>query len=400
MFQKRLNILILIIIILCSTSFYNLSFLGVFQKAFMVLGIGLIVLFLVIHLVYAKSVSVKKRFSWMIYLILFSFFTSMFMAYYTRGQTLMQSAIAQIAILYYLMYFLLHHLKIPLKTIEKIIVIYGVVHFVLYLVQFFMFPTIIFDAYILKDRGTVRIYLAGGDYLMLCFFMAAMAYFKTNRIKYLIMVLLAYSIFVLLGGRQTMIILAFVFILFLLTSKKVRSRLVISALVALCVFLVLYLFKDIFNALHTQSIRNLAEGGQYVRLRAMRFFLTDFFISPLAYVFGNGAPNGDSSYGNEIMSYIRSQGYYLGDIGLIGNYAMYGMFFLVGVLGICIKAIRIKIQDDIKYIRYAFIAISISLITGGGFANPDFICFTMIVLYMLDISHYHKFAGDSPAHVT
>jgi len=94
----------------------------------------------------------------------------------------------------------------------------------------------------------------------------------------------------------------------------------------------------------------------------------------------------NTGYGLE-MSRLMAQHYFLGDIGLIGNYAIYGAFFVIGVIGICVKSIIIRISSNQAYLRYMFIAIVLSLLTGGGFANSDFICAAMCLLYIIDVSN-------------
>ena len=384
---KRINNIYLIIIIFCSTSLYSLSSLGSGAKAAEFLGVLIVVVLLILYIVYGEVTHIRHNFTPFILLIFFSLITSMFMALYSRDQKLMDTFIAQRAMYYYLLYFLLHQLKIRPIDLERIFIAFGLLYVLLYLVQFFLYPKIIFDVFILSGRGTVRIYLKGSDYLAIAYFMSIHAFFRTNRIKYLLLILLFFSIYVLLGGRQTMATMAFTLVLFLIFSKKVKSRLMIGFLILVCAVLVSYMFQGIIQALVTQSLQDRSHGADYIRIVAAKHFLTDFFRTPVAYISGNGMYSNTSSYGLEI-SRLRSQGYYLSDIGLIGNYAIYGAFFIIGVLGICIKSLTIKINSNFIYIRYMFIAIVFALLTGGGFMYSDFICSTVCLLYLIDTSGY------------
>ena len=384
---RFLNNLFVIIIIICSTSLYSLSMLGSGTKIIELLGVGLIFVLLVLHIVYASQTKIRHNFTWLILFIFLSLITSMLMARFSRNQGFTETLFAQRAIYYYLFYFLLHQLKIKPEDLERIFIAFGLLHVFLYFVQFFLFPRIIFDVFMLSDRGTIRIYLKGSDYLAISYFMSIQAFLRTNKIKYLVLILLFFSIFILLGGRQTMAIMALTLILFIIFSKKVKSRLFIGFLVAVCISLVLVMFQGIFEALIKQSARDRSLGSDYIRFISARHFLTDFFRTPVAYITGNGMFSNNSNYGHEIRR-LMMQGYFLGDIGLIGNYAIYGAFFVIGVIGICIKSLILRIKNNQIYIRYMFIAIILSLITGGGFVNSDFICATMCLLYLIDISHY------------
>ncbi len=374
-------------IILCSTSFFSLTMLGPIAKIGEFLGVGIIIVLLLLHIVYGDQKAYPHQFALFILLIFLSLVTSMMMAKFSRDQNFAATMIAQRAIYYYLFYFLLHQLKVRPSDLERIFIIFGFLDVVLYLIQFFLFPRIIFDVFILAHRGTVRIYLKGLDYLAISYFMCMQAFFRTNRIKYLIYTLVFFSIFVLLGGRQTMAIMAFTLIMFLIFSKKVRSRLLIGFCVAVSIILVFIMFQGIFEAMLVQSVRDRSLGSDYVRILSSKYFLTDFFKSPWAYITGNGMFANDTSYGIEVDR-LMTHGFYLGDIGLIGNYALFGVFFVAGVLGICIKSLVAKIGENHIYIRYMIIAIMLSLITGGGFAKADFICFIACLMYMIDISNY------------
>jgi hypothetical protein len=396
MTNRRINNLLVVLIILCSTSFFNLKALGPAEKAIDIIGIVLILVFLVLHMVYAKQAAMKHQFSVFISLIFLSFFTSLVMANYDHDQGIPQTLYAQRALFYYLFYYLLHQLRMRPRDLEWIIISFGILHGVLFLVQYMAYPKILFDTFILVDRGTIRIYLAGSDYLAICFFMSIMAFLRTNRPRYLLFMLMSFSIFVILGGRQTMALMAFVLVLAVLFSKKVKSRFGITFLIAAGVVLIFILFQPIFNEMLHASKSNTSEGSNYIRIKASQYFLTEFYNSPFAYLFGNGAPGNGTAYGREIDQLIRSQHYYLSDIGIIGLFVMYGLFFVIGNLGIIFKTLRIHFQDKYLYIKYIFIGFMLSLLTGAGFGNMDFICSVCCLLYIVDVSCHQSNDSGKP----
>ena len=103
------------------------------------------------------------------------------------------------------------------------------------------------------------------------------------------------------------------------------------------------MFQGIFEALFKQTLRERSLGSDYIRIMAAKYYLTDFFRTPLAYITGNGMFNSNSMYGAE-MKRLTSRGLWVSDIGLLGNYAIYGFFFILGVFGICWKALTIKMS--------------------------------------------------------
>ncbi len=237
MFLKRINNLYVIAIIFCSTGIFNLHILGSLQKGIELLGIAIILGLMLIHYAYSEQLTFKKNFTPFIGLIFLSVLSSMITASYVREQSFQITLFAERAIFYYFFYFLLHQLKIRPSHLEIIFVGFGILHIILYLAAVFCLSENLFDVFMMSDRGTIRIYLKGSDYLALCYFMSMYLLLKTNRIKYLIYMLGAFSIFILLGGRQTMALMILVLILALLFTRKVKSRLLFMVMMAGCAFL-------------------------------------------------------------------------------------------------------------------------------------------------------------------
>lgn len=398
MVLRRINNLFLILIILCSTGFYELSILGPFQKIAEFAGIGLILALLFIHIVYSEQKTIPHNFTIPIVLIFISLITSTLMAKYSRDQNIGDTLTAQSAMYYYIFYFLLHQLKIRPKDLEVIFVVFGILYVVIYLIQFLVFPKLIVDAYVRLDRGTIRIYMSGSAYLSVAYILSVQSFFRTNKIKFLLLLFTFLSIIVLSGGRQTLAIMILVLILFLVFDKKVKSRLLLFLLGIVGSIMIYLLFQSIFDALIFQSHSDASMGQDYIRLKATIFFLTDFFKNTFSYLTGNGMFANDSSYGIEISRYQLQNQFFLGDIGIIGNFAIYGSFFLLGVIMIFIRVYRLKIESHFIYIKFMFIVIFLSILTGGAFAQGHFICFIVCILYLFDVSNYsfnHNFNNSS-----
>jgi len=388
MVLNRINNLLLIFIILCSTAVYEITFIGPLQKVSELLGVGLIILLLALHAAYGERKPLPQNFALPVILILLSLVTSMFMANYSRDQDFGNTLYAQRAIYYYLLYFLIHQLRIKPGDLEIMFIGFGFLYVIFFFIQFYLFPRIIFDAYIRFERGTIRIYLAGSGYLAIAIYMFAQKFFRTNNIKYLAMLLLLLPVIILTGGRQTMAIMIFTMILFVITDRKIKSRLSLIALGLVASFMLYIMFQGIFEALVVQSRNDARLGEDYIRFRAAEFFLTEFFLNPVAYITGNGMYANHTAYGNEIGSYMMNKRYYLGDIGIIGNYVLYGSLFLAGVIIIIIRILKIRIESRFTYIKFLTIDLMLSILTGGSFAQAHFIALYVTVLYLADISNY------------
>lgn len=384
---KKIHIWLVALIIFCSTAGYKISALGQIQDVLVLLGIAIILVSIILRFVYSKEKSVPHHFNLPISLIFLALLTSMLMAFSNRDQSLGETLYAQHAIYYYLFYVLLHQLKIEIKDLERIFIAFGILYVFLFLLQFFAYPTILFDAYIRPDRGTVRIYLPGTDYLFISFFFGVQYFFRTNKMKYLLLLLGIATIFVLTGGRQTMATVVLIVVFFILFDRKIKSKFLLSVVGVIGALAVYIIFQSIFEALLLQSKKDLQYGDNYVRFRAAEYYLTDFYKSPWAYLTGNGMYRFGSGYGNDILFNMEKRRYFLGDIGIIGNYAIYGPFFVIGVLMICYRALKIKIQSRYFYLKLMFLSLLLSLIIAEGFALSSTICFVVIMLYMIDVSN-------------
>ena len=386
MVLRRINNLILIFIILCSASFYQLSFLGSVQTIVELAGIGVIVFLIAIHGIYSDQKTIPHHFTVPIALIILSLVTSTFMAKYGRDQDFWQTIYAQRDIYYYFLYFLLHQMKIKTKDMETIFYGLGIVYVILYLLQYFLYPTIISDGIVLWDRGTVRIYIYGSAYFNISFLMALQYFLRTNKFKYLFLLLVFFVIFVLTGGRLDLVIVLFITILFVIFDKKVKSRLFMALLGITGIALLFIIFQNIFESIVTQSHSDMGKGENYVRILAMKYYLTDFFKHPLAYLTGNGMGYHHSEYGRFLLR-IDESGFNLSDIGIIGQYAIYGAFFVAGIIMLIVRSLKIKMEPKFYYIKYQYISVIIALLTAPIFDNADMICFFMCVAYLIDVSN-------------
>lgn len=387
MIKRWTNIAILSVIILCSNSFYKYAGLGPLQKGSELLGAGLIFLLLIFHIVYSESKGIKRKFTGPIILIVLALITSMISAYVTRDQRIMHTMFAQRALYYYFLYFLLHQLSFDPRDLEKTIYFFAILYIGLHFLQTAIYPTVIFNAKVFAERGTIRIYLPGAHYIALAFFWSLQKFMRTNRVKHLVFLLLIFTVYVMRGGRFPLAILVLVVVLFILFDQKVRSKLLIVFLGMVAALATFVIFQDIFMEMFAVSQKHASMGDEYIRVKAARYFMTDFFESPLAYITGNGMFYQHSNYGKLITHNKMVYGYTLGDVGIIANYALFGLFFVMGVFGILIKSFSIKFEAEYVFARYYFLAVVIGLIMSDAFADSSFIALVVCLMYLIDVSN-------------
>ena len=393
LFEKRyviLNEIILSFIILASLRFYDIILIP--DKFNKILEMGAIALMLginVIYSVYSNPSRIKKGFSIEIWIMLIAVVISMFGAYYFHKQSFGITFITQRSVYFFLIYFTLFHLRPSSHYVEKIILSLGVVYCLLYILQFFAYPYKFINSNVFMDRGTIRIFMPGSGYMFITYFIGLAKYFSTKKVKYLFISFLAMIIVVLLGTRQllaSVVLLSFLYILF---SKRIKSKLAIFFLIAACSVPVFFLFQDIFLAMLkvTTNQQNNISGN--IRVRAATFFLFEFFPNKLSYIIGNGAPSTNSPYGLKIQYFSKALGFYQSDIGIIGEYTKYGILFATAELIILGRIIFMKLSENIVYIKYYMLSALLTIFVGAGtFGNSPQIVTACLLFYMIDVNKY------------
>ncbi len=256
----------------------------------------------------------------------------------------------------------------------------------LYIGQYLVFPTVLIKSKMFIDRGTLRIFMPGAGFLVIAYFIWLYSFFKTYKIRYILLLLAAWAVFILLGTRQVIGAMLLLSIVFMLQSKVVKSRVLFFALIGIAIVPLYLLFQDIITAMFDVTVSQSQGPGGGIRLKAARFFLTDFYKDNWAYLLGNGAP-GSSGYGLRMADISERYGYYRSDLGLIGEYTKYGLLFVIGVIIIFYRSLSSKLPENLMFIKYNFLGIMMTLVTGGGAfgSNSINILINCLLLYMIDM---------------
>lgn len=376
---------LLIMVVVSSAFFLRVSFLDkniIYLAQFAVI-IGMFLL-LTFQIVYWKLPLSSHYFSFPIILLLIGVLLSMYTAYVYHNQSLLISLWANRYMYFFLFYFVLHLFQVSSRYIERVLFISGVVYAGAFLMQYVVFPTQFFDVRMGVERGTIRIFIPGLAFLNIAYFIALQRVLYRNSLHYLLFLGLFLVVFLLTGTRSIIAGPAVVTLFALFFSKRVKSRLGIVILVLLSIGLAFYLFQDIVLYLISVSEHQSVYSEENIRVKAGRFFLTEFFPSTFAYLTGNSEAHQASAYGLEIFSYKMHKGFYQSDVGFIGEFSKYGLFLLVSVLVIFIKSFRYPLSDDYAYVRYFMLLILITLPLGSSFTTPDFIVVLCVVMYFYD----------------
>ncbi len=341
---------------------------------------------IIIDLVYNKEEKFRQYFRMPFLLIFAAIFLSMFMAYSIHGQSVSTTLIAQRYMYFYFFYFMLHAIRPTPGQVEKIVIFIGILYTTFYLLQYFIYPEVIFDSRVEEDRNTVRIFIPGFFFHVFSYFYLLNKFFTTNKAKYLILSLTFLSIYILMATRQVIFGILFLSALQLLLSNKVKSKFAIIVVMFAAVVPLYFIFENIFTGMFTVTEKQSIAFDRDIRVQSARFFLFDFQHNIFSYIFGNGADSLNASYGQEIRLYKEAYGFYQSDIGIIGDYSKFGVIFLIGVLIILGKVIFTKLPEHLMFIKYAFLFILVTFFTGGGpFGGSSAVVAISSMLYLVDV---------------
>lgn len=391
-YQIMFKRIVLIIIVLCSVDFYTLIYIPeVIQKSGDIIAIGLIIAFLILMYFYDRSKPLPKSFIFPIVLIFISVTISMLAAYGLQDQGIPITLWSQRAIYYYLLYFLLSRLRPDPEFIMKLVIYMGAAYMIIYIAQSIVYPYPLLSYKLFFNRGTLRIFMPGAGYYQLGYYLCLYLFFRDYKISNLLYIVAALVVTVLIGSRQLLASIVLVSLLFLVLNQVVKAKFALLTLAAFSLIPLYLLFQDIFNAMLEVTSAQSEYIEDNIRVRAAKFFLTDFLNSPIAYLTGNGMNGNHSLYGLNVQRYALKYGFYQSDVGLVGDYVKYGLLFIVGVIITLIKVLKAKLPDKSIFVKYFFLGITMMMFTGGSiFANSDSVVILCLIFYIIDSKAYLK----------
>ncbi len=384
--KRRIQILFIGTIVALSLRFFDATFINpTLVNYASYLGIlGTIVLSVPYFL------SARGEFVLPVRLIFFSIAMSMVMAYLSWGQGLKDTIIQTLPYMVWVIFFFLIRIKIPVRKIEGIILVYGVAYVVLYFFQLSQSPTVLFgkslwgDEFIM-DRGVVRIIFPGAGMFILCVLMAInkLTTQQEGRRIWIPLTILGLVIPVLQVTRQFLAGMSLLYLFHLLRYQDIIKKMGTVVAFVAAILIVINLNIPAVNGIIQAAERDANLGGDYIRVLSGLYFLTSFSPNALAQVLGNGAPYyGLSSYGVFVETLGMNRGYFLSDVGIIAVYAMFGILAVVGYIILWIKSFLLPLPKEYQYVRYYLWYLLFTSLTWYTVYHHHYIMSTVFALYI------------------
>ena len=329
------------------------------------------------------------------YVLLFMFlpFLSILPCYAVHDQSLFISTRIMLMQLCWLFYFVLHRFQISEKEILKIFIFIGFIWTFLELVQQFTYPTYFFynrgdtlERDIEIRGGIYRYMIEGLLFGVLAFFYFLHKFFYSNQQR---MKNLFFMIFFLLGihlymTRQvTVAVLACVFIAPFFLKINFRKK-ILFFLGGIILIGSIYIYRDmLFGELIEKTGDQMNEEN--IRVTSYKFYL-NYWDDWSCFVFGNGVPHSNSSYGTYLINYLQKElGLYRSDIGIVGELSKFGIIYIIVFIAFCFYFFR-KSKEIKLYLKLYFILIIFNLpMSFPFFEGGDYLIFS-VYFYLCDRS--------------
>lgn len=347
-------------------------------------------LLLVLTVLFNTSVLTDKRFKFRKITLLFVLlpFLSMIGSNVFHDQSLSFSFLTVRYSFFWLLYFVLHIYNVPSEKIIKLLIIIGCVWAFLTIIQQFTYPHYYF--YTRADGDRKSIYRAG------------VYRYMVTGVQYGVFVLL-YGFYIYLTKKQAINLLFVLFMLVGLYFFGTRQNLVAAGgCMLICVlylqglarwkylllfavgFAILILFSSLlFGELMEMTSRQL-DDEDYIRFMSADFFLYDYWPHWSAKFIGNGRSHAMSDYGVE-MEMVKEMGYYRSDIGIIGTYNEYGIFYVFNIIVLFFTGVFFKMKSrKFLYLKLYFFYFALLLMLSIEFTYASSIPFYCFLFYLLD----------------
>lgn len=319
-------------------------------------------------------------------LISISIFISIIVAHFSWEQSWSDSILATLPYMLWPVFFYLKHLKYPIETLEKLIVIFGIIYIILYFFQLAHSDTVYFgwDEELDLSRGIARIVFPGGGVFYLTIFIALSKFSSQNQHRWfwLILLIMGIVITVLQVTRQYIAVVLLIYIFHFIKDQKFYKKVIISASF---IGLLVYISQSdnpVVRGLRSIQQETVSEGKDYIRVKSGIYFLTDFSPSIINRIVGNGFPYGDKSeYGRVQQSLNEINGFYLSDVGLIAFYAMFGVLAVFGYFLIWMKSFTLKLPKKYYYLKYYLWFLLLTCLTSDSIYTYKYLIATVFVLY-------------------
>ena len=384
--MKNYQLIFLVVLVMCCINFFDLQ--SIKGSSFRLVQFGVIIVAILLSI---PGLFVNgSGFIAPVQLLVGSIVLSLLIAVFTRGQSVVDSFIGSVPVLVWSLFFYLRRIGPSIRTIERIILGYGLLYLVLYFFQF-THPTSNYfvDLEVVDDsRGILRMVFPGRGLFYLMVFMAItkINITGTNKWVWISLAVVGLVVTVMQVTRQFIFGAVLIYLIHFLKDLSVLKKVFLVGFAVVSIYFILQTDNPIVTGLRDTQEQTKDSGSDYIRLQTAVFFLNDFSDSFFNRVFGNGVPYGSNSpYYHFYKYYVDNYGYWLSDVGLVAIYAMFGVLAVVGYLLIWLKSFTIPLPKPYMYLKYYLWFLLITSFTSDTIYSPNDLIATVMVIYSYQV---------------
>lgn len=296
----------------------------------------------------------------------------------------------------WLLYFVLHLWRVPVKKLAIVSFILGGVWIALTVGQQFTYPAYWFStrneetSYDFYRAGVYRFMIDDHHYALFILFYFFHRLLSTRNIWNFLPVTFALVGFYYFGTRQ-FALAAVVCVVVYAISKKGKSRYYAILLITLVAVLLFSLKDVLFGGYVELNQEQFGQNDENIRELSGRYFLFEYWPHWTATLTGNGLEHLESAYGKEMEYLNKELLFYKSDVGIIGAFNTFGIFYVINIFWLNLKGLRRKYYTPKNnWLRLFFLKALLLLIISEYYSYESTIPFYCLVLYMVDKAYEEK----------
>jgi hypothetical protein len=302
--------------------------------------------------------------------------------------------------LYWLFYFILHLFNLSSEKIIKLIVFVGLVWGAITILQQVTYPTYFFytrsdsDDNSIFRAGVYRFMVRGHQYGVFLLFFFFYKYLINRKEKYILYILFGLVSLYFYGTRQFAVAaIACMFLASLFVKGKARVYAILGLLVAIPT---ISFFKDELFSQYIEMTKDQLQYGDDIRQLSGNFWLFEYWPNNwTAKLTGNGPAHEESSYGEEMELIRVFFHYYRSDVGIIGVFNEFGIFYVINIIYVNLIGLKNKFYlNKDKYLKILFINSLVLLVLSQYYTQSIGIPFYCLLFYLVDKAFEEKKAEE------
>lgn len=282
---------------------------------------------------YKDKIPLKKT----MFIMLFFLIMSCLMGYIYWNQNIIQTFTASFVIYSTFWYFFFWKTNLNLKLAEKILTYLALIYSISYLIQWLIFPTLIFETQAMSENIlNTRLRLQGTALASIGFFLFFNKILLKWNIRNVLSSLLCFLPIVLMGFRTMLVALIICIAILTIKIKGLNNKLLLPLFILLSIGIVLVNTKYGQNILEDIQARQETDNFQnedYVRIIGLNYYLHDHFHNFTEQILGCGMYYSGSN-GEKLQEQLDPNGIKWNDWGLLGL-SFYSGFITIAILLYC-----------------------------------------------------------------